>query len=301
MALHKNPAAISAASAGTALLLSLVGTGPAAAVPESAAPTRSTAASPCADGARFDPARFTNPTRIDNRFLPLVPGTRFVFEGTSSVTGEPLDHRVVFTVTDLTKVIAGVRTRVVLDQDLSEGALTEQELAFFAQDKDGNVWSLGEYPEEFEDGEFLGAPNTWIPGVDGARAGVVMLAQPRVGTPEYLQGFSPTIDFLDCARVFQTGQRVCVPVACYRDVLVTEERSPLEPDSGKQRKFYAPGVGNIQITAVDDPEGETLALTKVGPVNDKELKKVRKQALKLEKRAYRISAVYGHTPPMTQG
>src|SRR3990170_3720292 len=71
----------------------------------------------------------------------------------------------------------------------SAGQLVETELAFFAQDDDGNVWNLGEYPEEYENGEFVGAPSTWIAGLAGAEAGVHMLAEPRQGTGYYLQGW----------------------------------------------------------------------------------------------------------------
>src|SRR5205807_5893883 len=99
--------------------------------------------------------------------------------------------------------------------------------------------------------------------VAGAHAGIQMQAHPRVGTRSYVQGRAPQIDFLDCGRVFQTGQRTCIPLGCYRNVLVTDETSPLSSDSAHQRKFYAAGVGNIRITAVNDPEGETLELTQV--------------------------------------
>jgi hypothetical protein len=90
-----------------------------------------------------------------------------------------------------------------------------------------------------------------------------MWDRPRIDPRTYLQGFSPTIDFLDCGRVVATDQRVSVPAGNFDRVLVIDENSPLDSDSAVQRKFYAPGVGNVQITAVDDPEGETLVLVKV--------------------------------------
>ena len=59
-------------------------------------------------------------------------------------------HRFVMNVTDLTKVIGGVRSVVTWDLDYTDGELVEAELAFFAQDKEGNVWRMGEYPEEYD-------------------------------------------------------------------------------------------------------------------------------------------------------
>jgi hypothetical protein len=251
----------------------------------------------CTRPVPFRPTRFFHSTKIDNTFLPLVPGTRFTYVGTANRGGGPTDHTVVFTVTNLVKFVNGVLTRVVLDLDSGDGQLQEAELAFFAQDKAGNVWSMGEYPEEYTDGVLDGAPNTWISGLAGAEAGIMMLADPKVGGPRYVQGFSPKIDFLDCAQVFKKGQRTCVPVACYNNVLVTDENSPLDPEGGHQRKFYAPGVGNVKITAVDDPEGETLSLTKLQHLNRSTLTAADNAALVLDRRGHRISKVYAFTPP----
>ena len=75
-----------------------------------------------------------------------------------------------------------------------------------------------------------------------------MRADPRVGTPSYLQGWAPAIDFADRAKVLRTGGRTCVPVRCYGDVLLIDEWNPDEPGA-HQRKFYAPGVGNVCVGA----------------------------------------------------
>jgi hypothetical protein len=133
----------------------------------------------------YDRTKFSDSTTIDNKWFPLVPGTQFVFEGRSNRGQGRLPHRVIFTVTDLTKMIDGVRTRVMWDQDINAGKLLEAELAFFAQDDNGHVWAFGEYPEEYEDdGSFAGAPSTWIVGRN-AKAGLHMRAVPRPNTPAY--------------------------------------------------------------------------------------------------------------------
>jgi hypothetical protein len=257
-----------------------------------------TTAPSCETTPAFNKNNFGHSTRISNKFLPLVPGMQFTLDGTTTDDeGVRLPRRVILTVTDLTKVINGVRTVVLWDRDLADGELVESELTFQAQDNKGSVWNLGEYPEEYENGKFVGAPSTWIAGLAGAKAGIHMLAKPKVGSAEYLQGLAPRIDFLDCGKVFKTGVTRCTPTKCYDNVLIINERSPLEPDSGIQRKFYAPGVGNVKITAVGDPEGETLDLTRVVRLNKDGLAKARRAALKLEKRAYEVSSVYRKTPP----
>ena len=252
-----------------------------------------TAAHSCEQLEDFDDDDFPYRPDIDNRFLPMVPGTRLILEG--SVDGVP--HRVVFTVTDLRKRIDGVYTLVIWDTDESDGELVESELAFFAQDEDENVWNLGEYPEEFEDGEFVGAPSTWITGEEDAEAGIHMQAHPRVRSRQYVQGFAPEIDFLDCARVVQRHQETCVPAGCFDNVLVTHETNLLDPEGGIQSKFHAPGVGIVQIDAVEPPTGETLELVEIVNLSGSALRRARNEALRLDRRGYRFSEVYRSTSP----
>jgi hypothetical protein len=250
----------------------------------------------CGAANRFWSSDFTHSSRIDNRWMPLAPGLQFILDGVANRGGDSLQHRVVFTVTDLTKVVDGVRTVVLWDRDYNNGILQEAELAFFAQDDEGNVWTVGEYPEEFENGEFIGAPSTWIGGVDGADPGILVPASSHIGFT-FLQGWAPDIDFLDCGKVYSLGESVCVPYNCYEGVLVVDEWSPLEPGSGHQRKYYAPGVGNVQVGAVDDPEGETLRLANLLQLSPQQLAEARAAALKLEARAYQVSSAYRHTAP----
>jgi hypothetical protein len=252
-------------------------------------------------GAYDDPrGLFADSTEVDNRWYPLVPGTQVTLEGRAG-DGGTLDHQVIFTVTDLVKVINGVPTVVLWDRDFSEGELIEAELAFHAQDDDGNVWNFGEYPEEFENGEFVGAPNAWIDGVDGAERGILFPGDPEVGTPAFVQGSAPDIDFLDVGVVSATDESTCVPAGCFEDVVVVDETSPLEPDSGHQLKYYGPGAGVVRIEAVGGVDPETLVLIDVAQLSPKELREVRAEALKLDRRAYRVSDVYRDTPRATVG
>jgi hypothetical protein len=248
----------------------------------------------------FDPRNFTHSTRIDNRFTPLIPGTQYVFEGRANRGLGRRPHQVITTVTDLTKVIDGVRTVVIWERDINAGRLLEGELAFQAQDDDGNVWNLGEYPEEYDNGRVEGAPDTWIAGVAGARGGIMMRAQPRAGTSSYRQGFAPAIGFGDQARVLRAGLRDCVPLRCFTNVLVTDETNPDEPTDGHQRKFYAPGIGTIRAAPVGGKEREVLVLTRVVRLDPRALARVRQRALVLDRRGYSVSRrVYAKTPRAT--
>ena len=247
---------------------------------------------------RFDRKEFPKSPEIDNRFLPLEPGTQFDVDGfVIDEKGTKHPHRIETTVTDLTKVIDGVNTIVVLDVDLEDGLLQESEIFFVAQDESGRVWTFGEYPEEYDRGHLIGAPSTWISGVHRAHAGIAMLGQPRVGAATYLQGLAPRVGFKDCATVFKTGQRTCVSLKCYEDVLVIDEYAPLDPAGGHQRKFYAPGVGAIRVAAAGGVDPESLQLTRATELCPVALARVRRQALDQDARGYDVAAsTYGGTP-----
>ncbi|MFQ5922709.1 MAG: hypothetical protein ACE5M4_07675 [Anaerolineales bacterium] len=245
----------------------------------------------------FDPDQFDRPTKIDNQWFPLQPGTQYVYEGITEEGSRRIPHSIVFSVTDLTKEIAGIRTVVAWILDYSDQELVEAELAFYAQDNHGNVWFLGEYPEVYERGKLVEAPS-WITGFKGARAGIVMKAEPEVGLPSYSQGWGPAVNWTDRGQVVQTGQRTCVLVDCYENVLVTEEFSQSEPDAF-QIKFYAPGVGNVRVGwRGADATREELELVDLILLDPQALEEIRAGALELEKRAYEISKeVYDQTPP----
>ena len=249
----------------------------------------------------FDPKNFDeNSINITNEWMPLTPGMRYVYGGTTlSDEDEPLAHRVIINVTDLTKVINGVNSVVSWDLDYSGGELVEAELAFFAQDKEGNVWRMGEYPEEYEDGEFADAPH-WIGGIQDAVPGISMLANPWAGTPSYSQGWAPKVKFTDRGQVDEMGLSTCVPMGCYDNVMVIKETSEEEPGIF-QLKYWARGVGNVQVGFKgDDPSAELLELIDVIQLKGENLVEMREAALKLEKAAYERKMnkkVYGQTPP----
>jgi len=242
-------------------------------------------------------AKFDNPTKIDNKYFPMTPGTQLVFEGKTEEAGITYDHSIIYYITDLTKEILGIETVVAWIVDYSDGELVEAEIAFYAQDNDGNVWFMGEHPEVYEDGKLIEAP-TWIPGFRGAEAGIVMKANPQLNQSSYAQGWGPAVGWTDRGRVIGLGDQVCVPVACYEDVLTTEEFSQSEPNAF-QVKSYAPGVGNVKVTwRGDDATREELELTELNILTPEELAEVRAKALELEAHAYEISKeVYDQTPP----
>jgi hypothetical protein len=264
------------------------------------APTGSGASSDEVALRDFDQAQFPAQPVVDNQWFPLQPGTELVLEGHANAGGTRGTHDIVATVTDLTKVIDGVRTVVVWEKDVQSGKTQESEINFSAQDTAGNVWLLGEYPAEYEHGKFKRAPDVWIAGVDKARPGVAMRANPQPGTSSYFQGLAPAIEFNDKAKVASTGGRTCVPADCYDNVLKIREWNPLDPKEGFQLKYYAPGVGNVRVGAIGGTDKEVLVLKSVRQVDPSGLATARAAALDLEAHAYKGNKAYQTTAPLEQ-
>ncbi len=204
---------------------------------------------PGSDNPVFDPANFVGV--INNQYMPLIPGTTFVYE---AETGDALERDVVF-VTRETKVILGVTTTVVQDtatvfDEVTPGGRVEEETAdWFAQDVEGNVWYFGEFTTSFEyddQGNLIGTSTagSWEAGQGdpAAKPGIVMLADPRPGD-SYQQEFAPGVAE-DMAKVLRLNASVSVPYGDFENCLDTKEWTPLEPGHVEQ-KFYAPGVGLV--------------------------------------------------------
>jgi hypothetical protein len=195
----------------------------------------------------MDPSKFDRPTVIDNKWLPLKPGTRYTYSGsTIDDDGKLVPHTIVLNVTDLTKVIGGVRTLVTYDIDYTNKEIVEAELVFVAQDNEGTVWHFGEYPEEYDGKRVVKSP-AWLHGIQGARAGIFMKANPQPGTPSYSQGWGPAVGWTDRGQVFKVGEKTKVRAGNYSDVLVIKESSREEGEDAYQLKYYAPGVGNVRV------------------------------------------------------
>ncbi len=234
----------------------------------------------------LNPNDFDHPENITNPWLPLTPGTQWIYDGHTEEDGEKIAHRIVLTVTDLVKEIGGVRSRVIFDADFSNGEMIEKELTFFAQDKLGNVWHLGQY-REVHDGEgFIGGQIWTVGNPDGAKAGIMMPANPKLGDASFSEGYAPLpFNWTDRGRVYKMGQKIKVPAGNYSDVLIMDEFDASNPGVF-QLKYYVRGVGNVAVgeRGKNAKLREKLVLSKVHQLSAEELAKVRAVALELDQR-----------------
>jgi hypothetical protein len=188
----------------------------------------------------IDPANFV--ATIDNRYFPLLPGTGFHYRGVAENGKTPQTDDMV--VTDKTKKILGVSCTVVRDTVSSRGKAVEHTFDWYAQDRQGNVWYMGEDTRELQHGKFVKADDSWEAGVDGAKAGIIMPGDPQQGDA-YRQEYYPHYA-LDQARVLGPGGSIKVPYGSYGDTLLTVESAPKLDPGVAERKWYVAGVGDIK-------------------------------------------------------
>jgi hypothetical protein len=185
----------------------------------------------------LDPADFVD--TIDNPYWPMVPGSKWVYRVTDA---EGNEQRVVVTVTDRKKTIAGIEATVVHDQVSEDGQLIEDTQDWYAQDRWGGLWYLGEDTTEYENGKPVSKEGSWEHGVDGALAGLIIPPDPAVGMAyrqEYYEGEAE-----DRGRILSLDERADVPFGSFEGLLMTKDTTPLEPKV-LEHKFYAKGVGPI--------------------------------------------------------
>ena len=196
---------------------------------------------------------FSNPTTIDNPWLPFPSGTTFHFtgvvDGKSSTDTE--------SVTNNFKTLDGVKARAVHDEVAVKGKVIEKTDDYYAQDNQGNVWYFGEDSFELKGGKFVLAPDSWHAGENGAKPGIIQEANPKVGDT-YKEEDAPGVAE-DQAKVLSLTESVTVPYGSFTNVLETVETSPLDPQS--ENKWYARGVGELKEAVADGSEHYELVST----------------------------------------
>jgi hypothetical protein len=216
----------------------------------------------------FDGATFEPMAPINNPYFPLLDKLTRIFKSDDG------SERFELSVVGPGPTILGVQTTSRRDRSFEEGRLVEDTFDYFAQDKAGNVWYLGENVTNYvynDAGKLVGTNNesAWRAGVNEAKPGFIMPADPanKIGF-NYYQEFAPQDEALDQAThhallsTFETGLRG------YDNVLRVLETTEAEPNS-RGFKFYAPGQGLIAEWEGLDPalaEPElTLELVKTIP------------------------------------
>lgn len=196
---------------------------------------------------------------VDNPYWPLIPGTvyTYVSEADDEITVNEV------TVTAEKRVVMGVECTVVYDVEWVDGVLEEATFDWYAQDVYGNVWYFGEDSMAYiydDEGNLIGisTEGSWEAGVDGAKPGIVVLADPEVGLAyqqEYYEGEAE-----DMGKVLQLNAAVSIDYGDFDACMKTKEWTHLDPGV-IEHKYYAPGVG---LVLIEELKGKTVIFELVG-------------------------------------
>ena len=170
-------------------------------------------------------------------------GTYFILEPGYRLTFEHGKDTLIVTVLEETRMVDGVRTRIVEERETEGGQLAEVSRNFFAIDRTtGDVYYFGEDVDESKNGKVTGHAGAWLSGVNGARFGLMVPGTPKSGDRSY-QEIAPKIA-MDRAEVISVTENVKVPAGAFTNCLHTRESSAIE--GGSEDKWYAPGIGLIK-------------------------------------------------------
>lgn len=179
-------------------------------------------------------------TRVTNPWFPLARGSVYVYEGQK----DGRQARDVMTVTRKTKVIAGIRALPVADRLFLNGSLAERTTDWYAQDKHGTVWYLGEKTAELNaKGKVTSTEGSFLNGRDGARGGIFMPAHPAVGQSGQQESFKGEAE--DRFRILDLATSIATPAVSSQNAMLTEETTPLEPGV-VDHKYYVRGFGTVK-------------------------------------------------------
>ncbi|HYT92197.1 MAG TPA: hypothetical protein VEL76_26010, partial [Gemmataceae bacterium] len=171
-----------------------------------------------------------------NPYFILEPGYDLVLEGG--------DERIVVSVLHETKMVDGVETRVVVEDETKGGKQVEISRNYFAICKRSNsVYYFGEDVDIYKNGKVVGHPGAWLSGEKGAKFGLMMPGLPLVKA-RYYQEIAPGVA-LDRAEIVSVTETLKTPAGEFKNCLKTLETTPLEPET-RDFKVYAPGIGLIQ-------------------------------------------------------
>jgi hypothetical protein len=202
----------------------------------------------------INPADFS--TKITNKYFSLPIGRKLTFEGTTEAgTNEKIEIEILKD----TKMIEGVQTIIYLDKVYDNEQLVEETRDYLAQHKNGDVWYFGEEVNNYVDGRLKDHNGTFIHGKDGAKAGIWMKAEQKVGDSYWQEYYLGEAE--DMRDTIATNVTVATKRATYADCVKVYDWTPLDPKS-REYKYYCPQTGSLVLNE-DLETGKRSELTSI--------------------------------------
>ncbi len=201
---------------------------------------------------QLNAAHFQPHGQVNNQYIRHQVGKTYVYTG----RGDEGDEQIEVTLSTEQYEILGITCAIIVEDTRVNGDIIEEEATYVAEDLEGNVWTLGAAVKNFNtSGAIINNHASWISGSDGAKPGIVMLANPQIGM-KYRQEYYFNVAE-NQAEIASTGSSVTTAMGTFHDCLVITEWSELEPDI-LEHKIYAPGIGLIK--EVNLTTGEEIEL-----------------------------------------
>ena len=170
-----------------------------------------------------------------NNYFLLWPGYKMLLQHGRDT--------LIISVLDETKIVDGVKTRVIEKRETKDGQLVEVSRNYFAISRQtGDVYYFGEDVDIYKNGKVVDHEGSWLAGVHGAKFGLMMPGRPAVGD-RYYQEVAPRVA-MDRAEIIACNENCVTPESAFEPCVRVRETSALE--SGSSDKLYAPGVGLIK-------------------------------------------------------
>lgn len=202
---------------------------------------------------KINPTDFTS--QVANKYFTLIPGKKMIYESIK----EDGKERIEILVLNEKKIVQGIETTVVWDRVFFNDELIEDTKDRYAQDKEGNVWYFGEDSKEMLDGKITSYAGSWESGKNGAKAGIIMKANPKVGEIYRQEYYEEVAE--DMAQVVSLQESVAVPFGNFENCLKTRDWNPLEKGS-EENKYYCEEVAGL-VLEVNTEDGEKAELINI--------------------------------------
>jgi hypothetical protein len=185
----------------------------------------------------IDPVDFV--PAVDNPYLSLPPGqTRHYLVRTAAGDADMI---VEFTLNK--KIVMGILCLGVHERVIAAERLFEDTWRWYAQDRNGDVWYFASENKKY-DYATVTADWSWAAGIDGAKPGVAMFAQPQKHLQkEYWLAYAKGL-VEEKAQVLGIGETVTVVAGTFTNCVKIEVYSDLAPGVAENR-YYAPGFGLV--------------------------------------------------------
>ncbi len=209
--------------------------------PELEVSDRAVSVTPAPDS--ITPANFV--AGVPNPYFPLIPGRSLRYIRKIANGPDTVLQHVEVQVTHETRTIDSVSCMVVREVAKQDTTRLEEVISYYAQDLTGTVWKFGEHRKRFT-ADVPDPKGSWLAGIDSARAGIKMHANPGAHLGElYYQEYALGIAE-DQGLVHDTTRTAVVPFGTFTNCVRIHDSTALDP-LATTHQYYASGIGLVQI------------------------------------------------------